>query len=342
MINIVNKVFLNNRCDFLSYAAIYSGKSYKLFNYNEYYYDLYNKYFCKVNSNKTCHIYVSICNGKFNNIYYALKKNDARKVYVLDEYFNEIDSINLSMPYNYKANYECITYDYVNDKIILSHNNNVLSFTREGYFIKSELSKFALSEMSSRENIYRYQCNCARACSERHLITSVFFYSSKLLITYNKNNSVYIGEVSKCGNITNSYYIDDSIVVKQMFEVRGRLQLLVIKSDKYTYIYDTDYNIKKNYQPSYCCQNKNCKDGYNKIIESIALIETSIAEIIHSESEKINKGISMASDCKELLDINESASEMITNVTLLETQLKEKLKVVSNSENSKNYNIRDM
>lgn len=334
--NITRKVFLNNECDYAPSAAIFSGKSYKIFNFHCETYALYNKFFCKLNTNKICYIFSSICFSNCVNKFYALKKGDYKKIYILDLYFNEIDSIPLSMPYCFKANYECITYDNVNDKIILSHPSGLLSFTKEGYFIKEEVSKASLNEISS-SNVMTNSCSC-NIIRSRVLITSVLSCFNKLFITYIKNNSSFISELSSCGNIINTYYIDDNIFISQMFLGSSNLEFLVRKNNKYCYIYESDYSLrpKKMCKCTPKCPKSN--DFRSKVVESIALIETAIAEILHSESEKLNRGIEMASDCKELLKMNDSVNELVTNVTLLENALKEKLSVVLENDNISNCN----
>lgn len=68
-----------------------------------------------------------------------------------------------------------------------------------------------------------------------------------------------------------------------------------------------------------------CQDD---IIKSIALIETSIAYILESESKKLDKIIKDSHNISDILKANESINKTIINVTKLEIILYHKLKLV--------------
>ncbi len=72
---------------------------------------------------------------------------------------------------------------------------------------------------------------------------------------------------------------------------------------------------------------KICKDNSADVIQSIALIEASIAHILNAEGEKIQKAVCVSKSTKELLDVNESVTKTITKVINLEQILFAKLEI---------------
>ena len=69
-----------------------------------------------------------------------------------------------------------------------------------------------------------------------------------------------------------------------------------------------------------------CYQSVNKLIESIALEEVALANVINAEGAKIQKAVSMDVSIDELLAINKSVSDTISNISLLEMVLLNKLR----------------
>ncbi|MCI2047631.1 MAG: hypothetical protein LKJ90_07945 [Faecalibacterium sp.] len=67
------------------------------------------------------------------------------------------------------------------------------------------------------------------------------------------------------------------------------------------------------------------------LIESIALEETAMSHILNAEGEKLQKVISMDVDVCKLLEVNDSATDMVHAIANLELVLKDKLEFVSNN-----------
>lgn len=65
-----------------------------------------------------------------------------------------------------------------------------------------------------------------------------------------------------------------------------------------------------------------------QILNSIALQEVGLSNIINMESEKLQKSISLAKNTNDLLKINSSVDKLITNITVLENLLYSKLKSI--------------
>ncbi len=81
------------------------------------------------------------------------------------------------------------------------------------------------------------------------------------------------------------------------------------------------------------CQNHykkhdHCESSCNEILHSIAKVELSIAHILNSEGEKIQKIISCSDNVCDILEVNSSVTEVIEKVTKLEESLCCKLKAL--------------
>lgn len=68
------------------------------------------------------------------------------------------------------------------------------------------------------------------------------------------------------------------------------------------------------------------------LIESIALEETALSHILNAEGEKLQRVIAMddVAFC-QLMEVNESVSNMVTVVATMEQALKDKLEFISNN-----------
>lgn len=67
----------------------------------------------------------------------------------------------------------------------------------------------------------------------------------------------------------------------------------------------------------------------SSLLQSIALEETSISHILNAEGEKLQKGISLSCNFKELVEIDKSVENMVDKLITLETVLKTKLDLIN-------------
>lgn len=79
--------------------------------------------------------------------------------------------------------------------------------------------------------------------------------------------------------------------------------------------------------PPTCCK-KSCECACVGVLESIALVECSIAHILNAEGEKLQKAICKANCIEELLAINHSVKETVIHSLHLEQVLYSKLEAV--------------
>lgn len=337
----MNKINLTNqKCDCYYTGAVYTNNSYKFLNSCIPTIDIFNCNLTKISSQKICDICESITYA--DNYYYVIKKNQYDKIYVLDNKFIEVDIINLNIPSAYRKKILSINIDLINSRFIITLENMVYSTNLQGDFIKDLLSKCTIDEIkNSCKQIQRVGCNYVRNVSSIKL-TSAAVVCSKLYITYIKNKSLYLSEISPNGNIIKTYFVDDYIYCRQIFCVNKEVNLLCLKENKYNYLYNfekkcnkfpcssNEFEIIKSCEKriDLCCgEKKHCDNELCDIIESIALIENSLAAILCSESEKISRAVQIACSPKELVCVNDSVAKTITSVTMLEQVLIEKLNI---------------
>lgn len=83
-----------------------------------------------------------------------------------------------------------------------------------------------------------------------------------------------------------------------------------------------------------CDSCDNCDDNNNddecicSVIESIAMIETSLSHILNAEGEKLQKAVQISNNICDLLEINKNVTDTIREITELEFVLNRKLETV--------------
>lgn len=66
----------------------------------------------------------------------------------------------------------------------------------------------------------------------------------------------------------------------------------------------------------------------SSLLQSIALEEAAISHILNAEGEKLQKGVSLSCNMKDLIEINKSVENMVDKIITLETVLKTKLDLI--------------
>lgn len=344
MNEIMKKIPLKN-CKETYISTIFTNNSYKLLPKCKKQIDIYNKCLKKICTNNVCDEYTYITTCKCQSTYLVVKHNDNNHLYILDEYYNEIDTIKLMVPKEYQKQILSIYYDNISNKIIITIENMVYSTTSEGNFIKNELSPVATKEIANTSvRIPNY-----RTCCYTHplvQLTSASIICGELYISYIKNNSSYISSISKNGNIVSTNFIEDEIIIRQIFMVKNTINLLVVKQNKYDYIYILDKCSKQMKNTCDILGNCECRvdipsckpskcNNIEDVIESVALMETALAHILNAEGEKIQKAVKIACNCCDLIKVNESVAKTISNATILEQLLVEKLSIAIEYEKCK-------
>lgn len=77
-----------------------------------------------------------------------------------------------------------------------------------------------------------------------------------------------------------------------------------------------------------CCPTTKSQ-AVTDIIESIALEETGLAHIINTESEKLQRGIALATNIDELISLNSSVKDTLKDVIKIQILLQFKLEEIA-------------
>lgn len=293
--------------------------------------DQYDCKFDKINQFVLSNLYLTI--SPIKNKFYASKKNDFCNIYILDCNYNEIDVISLKkVPTCYLGDIISIAINQKDNKILLATKTKVYSITLNGYFIRDELTQSAYQTISKTDydTILTKKLDGSCCLQKFHVldtnITAIAYIHCKIIIAYSIDNQAFIATISKSRNLCNPCFIENNITINAIMSNCIKTYLLVTKCKCYNYIYMIDYNKKYNQRDCYCYRKHNSK---NDIIESIALIEASLAHILNAEGEKIQKAVKKHKNLCELLSINNSVTDTINKVTLLEQVLLNKLEIAS-------------
>lgn len=280
-------------------SVVYNNCYYKFLNNNI---NIYNSNKEKINEVKGDYKLITF----YDKYYYVLKNNCT--IIVLNNYYEEQDCIKID------NKSEIVSFVIMDNLIYLATKDRIFTTDMCGNYIEEVLL--------SNDNIYEYESynlkglnNCCITKKRKTTnITSIGVCNGSLYVGFTKNNQAYLGSL-KDGLIINTQWIECSSKIISILCVNKKIELLISKYDCYTYLlYDG------------CKKTTSCKDEECSIIDSIAKIECGIADIIESETKKINKVVETEDICN-ILKVNGSVTKMISNITLLETVLIEKLEL---------------
>lgn len=176
-------------------------------------------------------------------------------------------------------------------------------------------------------------------------MNSAYFYSNKKYLPYSIYSlDKYILTISKHANsFILSLYKDCNLIsicnLPKSFRYKSIICAYHKKNEIYVNILAIDSKNCENIitltiKPN--CEDKNnfdkidsdCLNNCNSLndaMESIALIETALSQILITECEKLKRGISFSTSVDELICLNASVEKTISQITNLEIQLTEKL-----------------
>ena len=301
---------------------------------------IYNLSLEYLSCKQPCKKYKYICYDCNEKCFWAYSSYSYKKIYKLDECFNEIDYIYIN-----KTNSMCdtvigISNNYCNETLLISYRDEIIEVDKK----TGSKIKIILPKSSYEYGPITYSCGDYAYLCEKGSLQSVCF--SK---TDEKN-------IIKCF-LDEKYIIKDieSVIYEKDFCTFKYIQVLALKNFKYHYIIKLKiidpYELSSYIEPfedeiketqqqkahSNCgCKNyiscvKNNKDDCEKnlsnVVGSIALIEASLANILNAESEKIQNTLCKTEDVSDILKVNESVSKTIKNISHLEHMLYSKLEL---------------
>lgn len=260
-----------------------------------------------LNKYHTCRKYTCICYDYTEKCFWTSTKEYSNRVYKLDIYMNEVDCI----VFSYKKATGVITgisYECCNNSLVISYTGSILKLSK-----KSRRTK----ELYKSDN-----CPILGVLSINGwlLVTAFCCNRYKIIVLDNQCREEVEYLIDKSEKIVNLLYcpcINDNCKTS----VKG----LILKNNCCFCLCCCCIDTSK-FRCPYCCDDCECSNNnYNNLIESVALVETSLAHILNAEGEKLQKVIKESDDIDLLLCVNREVNKTIINATFLEQVLYHKL-----------------
>lgn len=303
--------------------------------------------------------YCSICYDSNENCLWSINKN-CDKLYKLDLSMRQISCVPINNICPYLGSIRDISYNKHNDNLILTTDNKIFEINKGGnltcifhdfksnyYYLSSYYLYCNMISLWCYKNCYYISIINSNKDINYYKLPIHFKFKSIIFANYisshntcliyllancKKNhdhllcislNNCYINSNSHYKNNNHSSSLDDEFVSKYNNDV----------TSKFINQHDNDYDSNKqnNYDNFNCHHHKhdyNLKQSKCVILESIALQEVGLSNIINLEGEKLQKAISLAKNTNDLLNVNSSVDKLLTNITILENILYSKLKSI--------------
>ncbi|MEG0351634.1 MAG: hypothetical protein RSD26_03210 [Cellulosilyticaceae bacterium] len=241
---------------------------------------------------------------KDNYIYELNKSFEEKKIIYLDEKCGRINQID---------------YDYYEDKLLITL----------GYCI-IQVDKNKENEIYIKNQFYQFIPNSIVTIETDYLCVSSNL-SEQSLDLYSQDNCILL----KC-NIPNGYCIQDMVIRMTSYKKCCSYYIYALAFNSQCCMYLIQYEV------AYCCEveeeKKSCSKNCADLIESVALVEASLAHILNAEGEKIQKAVCISNNICDLLAVNKSINETLSNVRQLELILNSKLETIKDICEKDNYN----
>lgn len=276
-------------------------------------------FFQEEKSFDTCRCYSCICYDPKEKCFWASDDRCMSTVFKLNECFNEIDSIYIHTSDNCGGLVTGISYNCCNDTLLVSFIGGIAS-------VDKQHPKNSTTLMKSR---YEWIMGVVSICP---------YYICYSRAEQKKEIRIY----SYCGKLIKEIYLPCELIIESVVFFpcvkdcsNYHFYALISKHGCYPYIWDC--SIKRdvlcegirdcNYD--ICdCQCDEHRRVCSDVLESIALVEASIAHILNTEGEKLQKTISSTDDICRILEVNKSVNKTIVNATHLEHMLYDKLEAL--------------
>lgn len=270
---------------------------------------------------KTYREYNALVFDTIENCFWATSKNDYNSVFKLDCSLEEIDIINVTLDLEVKGNITSLSFNCKCNSIYISYPNCLIEMRKNGkYKVKFYDDNAYITNVFS---LYPHYFVCILNDYNKSQIVYEFNNNNRLVKEYVLPQGIEIG--------SNSNYTIKNIIFTPKSSESGEwyIDILYIKDCDYTF--KETINITKEslgYTPNDCNFNiieSGCNtcidDTVSGFISSISRVENSVAEILNSESNKINYAIEKDADIETMLCINKSVTKTIAQVTHLEQVL---------------------
>lgn len=261
---------------------------------------------------KTNKIYDCICYDTEEKCFWATTKNDYTSIFKLNCSMKEIDCIFIETRGQISGNISSISYNCQNNSIYVAYPNQVLEVYKDGEYIL-------------RQEKYDSYITCVFSLPTYYYVV---FYKEERQCVYGYNSEnieIYSQEIKKGSSINTILFnpkSDDS---------EWYIDILFDRNNCYAYLQKNLVTAETlGYTPEACvfdiateggCVEINSCDPVSDFVESIALIEASLAHILNAEGEKIQYAVAQETDMDTILSVNKSVTKTIVQVTHLEQVL---------------------
>lgn len=293
-------------------GAAFTGEEYYLTVPLEHSIHIYGADFTFFTSCTCPHAYAAICYDSINYCFWVSDAQQHNVVYCLDSDLNELQCFYVQM--NLTGDIQQIAYQEERDTLLLSYTDGIAEITKNGEFLHK----------------------CPLPLPACH--TALPFADAFALIRISQNMS-FFDIVSSQGDMLESYDLPVEGVIKDMLWDHDKMAtgsslcflLLLQKPDGCCFCRCI---LKPCTCKQPCCCEMDCKtDCICKLLSSIACMEAALSHILNAEGEKLQRAIALSDSICELLEVNRSIIQTITNVTMLEQVLYAKLTAIQERQN---------
>ena len=255
----------------------------------------------------------------YNSIdnYYIMNNNNSIKFDKINSDLESIGTFNIKT--NNKRIINDIAFDKYSNQYLAIDNLIAFAISTDGKIIKSLIDPYDFYEK-------KYDCYCELIINPKGFkFTAIGADENYNYVTYTKNGSTFLAKLSKYENIVEKLYIGDNVEINS-----------IVFNDK-LYLLGTDNGINKLYEISNSISgalDPKVQEIINKILDllnNVSVNEKAIANMIDVESKKIQKIIDISDNFEEILAINNSAKEIVTLATTMETSQHNNLIIILES-----------
>ena len=264
----------------------------------------------------TCREYDCICYDAHEHCFWASSRSCCGKLFKLDCSMNEIDYIRICKTEQYGV-VTGISYDCCRNTLMVSFPCVVIE-------IEKDCETTRVFYQTREVCIMGVLCICP--C----MLLTVYQGHKRSIIVINQ-----WGEKIGCQRIDGLFLPQNLIFNPCTSDChQSPIWAFVCKKCCYPYLCNTDLSFRDlGFLPCSCnyelcsCDEKPCPgcDPWKDVMESIALMETSLSHILNAEGEKIQKVLAATDDIDKIMCVNREVNQTIVNATHLEHTLYAKL-----------------
>lgn len=268
----------------------------------------YDIYFHFITAYNTVKEYSCICYDWNENCFWAASRTYHKAVYQLNLSFQEIGSIPIKSKEGTGSKIVSIACNYNSNQIVIAFPNCVIEIEKQCF---EHYRKTAMNCSTFFFSLQPYRTGYATGKTER---------SSQYLCFYTEEGICQF----QCF-IDEDYFIDDGAIgINCHCNCKNDvLYLLLSRKDKTQCIMKLRMNFyDRGSLIQFCELNYDCCSGYEEALQSLAMVEASIARILNCEGEKMERVMDSCQDPQVLISLNQSVNNTILNLTHLEQILK--------------------